>query len=143
MVVGAGGHGRWGEPGGGRLVVAQAGASGDQVEHLDDLGAETAGEPSVATECVLTGDTSLLVGGGPEWQVGDAELSVVGDHAVARGEDVGQVRTHVLVDDEGALVTGLGAGRGSQLDVGAHADNDQDHVDVAGERLSASGWVSP
>ena len=58
------------EPGGERLVVAQAGAGRDHVEDLDDLGPEAAGELPVATEGVLAGNPPLLVGRGPEREVG-------------------------------------------------------------------------
>ena len=70
MVVGLGGDGERVESGGDGFVVAQAGAGGDEVEHLDDLGAEAAGELAGAAEGVLAGDPSLLVRGGPEREVG-------------------------------------------------------------------------
>jgi hypothetical protein len=47
-------------------VIAQAGARRDEVEDLDDLGAEAAGELAGAAEGVLAGDTALRVGGGTE-----------------------------------------------------------------------------
>jgi len=48
------------------LVFLQAGAGGDQVEDLHDLGAEAAGEPCLAADRVLPGDPALLVGRRPE-----------------------------------------------------------------------------
>ena len=64
MVVGAGLAGERGVAGGDRFVVAESGAGGDEVEDLDDLGAEAAGESGVAAEGVLAGDAALFVGGG-------------------------------------------------------------------------------
>ena len=57
--------------------VAQAGAGGDEVEHLDDLVAEAACELAGAAEGVLAGDPALLVGGGAEREVAGSEESVV------------------------------------------------------------------
>ena len=48
MVVGLGLGGERGVPGGGGFVLAQAGAGGDEVEDLDDLGAEAAGVAGAA-----------------------------------------------------------------------------------------------
>ena len=73
MVVGFGGDGDGVEAGGGGFWVAQAGAGGDEVEDLDDLGAEAAGELAGAAEGVLAGDPALLVGGGSEREVAGAE----------------------------------------------------------------------
>lgn len=66
----------------------QAGAGGDEVEDLDDLGADRAGEARVAADRVLARDAALLVGGGAQRQVGDAEQPVVGHDAVAGSPDV-------------------------------------------------------
>ena len=97
------------------FAVAQAGAGGDEVEHLDDLRAEAAGELAGAAEGVLAGDPALLVRGGSEREVAGAEQSVVGDHAVTGGEDVGEVGAHLPVDDDRALDAELGAGVGGEL----------------------------
>ena len=70
VVVGAAGHGERVVSDRGGLVVAQTGAGDDEVEDLDDLGAEAAGELAVPAEGVLPGDPALLVGGGAERQVG-------------------------------------------------------------------------
>ena len=66
----------------------------------------------------------------------------MGNDAVAGGEDVGEVGPHVAVDGDGAPWTEGGAGRGSQLGVGAHPDDDEDHVDVA-DHVLAVGASSP
>ena len=50
--------------------VAQAGSGHGQLEDLDHLGAEGAGEGRGAAEGGLAGDPALLVGGGAERQVG-------------------------------------------------------------------------
>ena len=55
-----------GVAGSGRVVVAQAGAGADEVEHLDDLGAEAARESCGAADGVLTRYAALLVGGGSQ-----------------------------------------------------------------------------
>ena len=60
---------------------------------------------------------------------------MVGVHAVAGGEDVGQVGAHGFVDDDGAFGAEFGAGVGGQFGVGAHADDDEDEIDCA-----AIGW---
>jgi len=81
------------------VLVAQAAAGHGQLEHLDDLGPERAGELPVAADGGLAGDAALFVGGGAEWQVGGlVEQSMVGLHTVAGGQDVGQVGAHVPVD---------------------------------------------
>ena len=54
--------------GAGSFVLAQAGAGGNKVEHLDHLGAQAAGEPAVAADRVLPGDAALLVRGGAQRQ---------------------------------------------------------------------------
>ena len=100
VVVGFGRDGERGRSRLPRLRVAQAGAGGDEVEDLDDLGAEAAGELAGAAEGVLAGDPALLVGGRSEREVAGAEEAVVGDHAVAGREDVGEVGAHLPVDDD-------------------------------------------
>src|SRR5579875_2664305 len=88
VVIGRGGAADRTEPGGDRFVLAQPGARRDQVEDLDDLGAEAAGEAGVSAQGALAGDAALLVGGGAQRQVGAPELAVMGDHAVAGRPDV-------------------------------------------------------
>ena len=51
------------KPSCGGFGVAEAGAGHGQLEHLDDLGAEEAGEAGVAADGGLTGDATLLVSG--------------------------------------------------------------------------------
>ena len=62
MVVGLRRDGERVEAGDGRFVVAEAGSCGDEVEDLDDLRAEAAGELALSPECVLAGDPPLFVG---------------------------------------------------------------------------------
>ena len=112
-------------------MLAQAGAGGDQVEDLDHLGAQAAGEAGLAAHRVLAGHPALLVGGGAQGQVGEAEEAVMGDHAVPGRVDVGQAGAHVLVHRDGAPCPGLGAGRDQQVGVGADPDRDQDQVHLA------------
>ena len=99
MVVCLGADGQRVEAGCRGFVIAQTRARGDEVEDLDDLGAEAAGELAGAAERVLAGDPALLVGGRAEREVAGAEEAVVGDDAVAGGEYVGQVRAHLAVDE--------------------------------------------
>ena len=121
------------------FVVAQAGAGDDEVEDLDDLGAEAAGELALVAEGVLGGDASLFVGGGAERQVGGAEQLVVGDDAVTGGVDVREVGAHPAVDDDRALDAELGAGGGGEFGLGSHADDDEDDVGRVGRVLRRLG----
>jgi hypothetical protein len=57
-------------PGFGNVVVAKSGARGDEVEDLDNLGAEASLEPLVSAEGVLCGDPALLVRGGAQREPG-------------------------------------------------------------------------
>ena len=139
MVVGLGADGHRVEVGGRGFCVAQAGARGDEVEHLDDLGAEAAGELAGTAEGVLAGDSALLVGGRSEREVAAPEESVVGDHAVTGGEHVGQVGAHVAVDDDRSLDSELGAGGGGEPAVGAHPDRDEHEIGREAERLRRRG----
>ncbi len=59
------------------FVVTQTCAGGHEVEHLDDLGAETSGEAPVTAYCVLSGHAALLVCGGSQRQPGGTEQPVV------------------------------------------------------------------
>ena len=113
-------------------MVAQARAGGGLVENLHDLGAEAAGELPVPAERVLARDPALLVRGGAEREVGLAEQPVVGDDAVAGGEDVGQAGPHLPVHRDRASDAERSSGAGGQAGVGADADDDQDHVGEAG-----------
>jgi copper chaperone CopZ len=82
------------------------------VEDLDDLGAEAADEFSGAAERVLPGDASLLVGGGAERKVGLAGQPVMGDDAVAGGEDAGHGGVHLPVYGDGFAGAKRSAGAG-------------------------------
>ena len=117
-------------------MVAQPGAGGDEVEDLDDLGAEAAGELAAAAERVLAGDPALLVGGGAERQVGLAEQPVVGDDAVAGGETSGRPVRIGPVDGDRAPAPSAAPAAGGQVGVGPDADDDQDQVGVRGHRLA-------
>jgi hypothetical protein len=99
------------------------GAGGDEVEDLDDLGAQAAREMGVAAERVLAGHATLLVSGGAQGEPGDAEQPVMGVHAVTGGEDVGQVGTHGFVDNDGAFDAQVRPGIGGKFCVGADADH--------------------
>ena len=125
-------------PGRGGLVVAQPGAGGGLVEDLHDLGAEAPGELADAAEGVLSRDPALLVRGGAERQVGLAEQPVMGDHAVARGEHVGQVGPHAPVHRDRAPGPERGPGAGGEAGVGADADDDQNHAGLPGHRRAIS-----
>ena len=116
------------------FVVANAGACGDEVEHLDDLRAEAAGELPGAAERVLARDPALLVRGRPERQVAGAEQSVVRDDAVAGREHVGQVGAHLPVDHDRALDAELSSGRRGELSVGSHADDHEHDVGREADR---------
>ena len=70
VVVGFGADGERVEAAAAGLVVPQPGAGHGVVEDLDDLGAEAAGERSVAAEGVLPCHPALFVGGGAEGEVG-------------------------------------------------------------------------
>jgi hypothetical protein len=82
--------------------VAEPGAGRGVVEDLDDLRAEAASELPVAAEGVLAGDPALLVRRGTEREVGLPEQSVMGDDAVARGENIRQAGLHGGIDLDGA-----------------------------------------
>ena len=118
-------------------MFAEAGAGGDEVEHLDDLGAEAAGELAGAAEGVLAGDPALLVGGCSEREVAVPEESVVGDHAVTGGEDVGEVGAHLPVDDDRSPASELGAGVGRELTVGACPDRHEHKVSREPQRIAS------
>ncbi len=60
----------------------------------------------------------------------------MGVYAVAGGEDVGQVRAHCFVHNNGALDAEFGAGVGGQLCVGPHSDYDENEIDCARDRLA-------
>ena len=60
-------------------------------------------------------------------------------HAVAGGEDVGQVGAHGFVDDDGALDAQFGAGVGRQFGVGPNPDNDKDEIDRARDGFVVMG----
>ena len=134
VVVGFGLDGERLEAGGSGFVVAQARARGDLVEDLDDLCAEAAGELACAAEGVLACDASLLVRGGAEWEVGLAEESVVGDDAVSGREDVGQAWS-ASAGRPRSLPWRRASRRLSAASsaVRAHADDDEDEVDRAGD----------
>ena len=106
-------------------MFAQAGTSGDEVEYFDDLGAEAAGEASVAADGVLACDATLFVSCGPKGEPSDAEKAVMGVHAVSGGEDIGQVGAHRFIDDDGAFDAELGPGSCSKFGVWPYSDNDQ------------------
>ena len=57
-----------------------------------------------------------------------SEESVVGDHAVTGGEDVGKVGAHLTVDDDRSPGSELGAGVGGELAVGAYPDRHEHEV---------------
>ena len=80
------------------ISVAQSGAGGGQVEHVDHLGAEHTGELRVATDGVLSGDAALLVRGGTKRQVGDAQRSVVGHDTVSSRPHMRDPGAHPTVD---------------------------------------------
>ena len=144
VVVGLGLDGDRVVPGGGGLMVAQPGAGGGLVEDLHDLGAEAAGELPVPAEGVLPRDPALLVGGGAERQVGLAEQPVVGDHAVAGSEHVGEIGAHAPVHGDRAPGAQSGPGAGSQGGVGTDTHDDQDHVSLAGSpRCHRRRWPRP
>ncbi len=63
----------------------------------------------------------------------------MGDHAVTGRPDVREAGGHGLVDEDGAARSCSGAGPDQEVGVGAHADDDQDQVDVPGERFSVGG----
>ena len=111
-----------------RASCSRSGAGGDEVEYFDDLVAQAACEAGSAAEGVLAGDAALFVGGGAQRQLGQPEQAVVGVHAVAGGEDVGQVGAHGFVDDDGALDAQVCAGVSRQFGVGPNPDNDEDEI---------------
>ena len=99
MVVGLELDGHRVEAGGNRLVVAQAGAGRHHVEDLDDLGAEAAGELPAPAEGVLAGHPALLVGRGPEREVGEARAGGGGSTTQSPAAKTrSQVGPHVPVD---------------------------------------------
>ena len=128
------------ESGGNGLMITQAGSGRHGVKDLDHLGPEAPGELPITAECVLAGYPTLLVGGGAEWQVGLAQQSVVGDHAVAGGEHVGEIRPHVAVDGNRALGANGRAGFDGQARVRPHTDDHEDNVGESGQR---SVWSHP
>ena len=120
--------------GGDRFVVAKTGAGDDQVEHLHHLGAKTPGESCCTADRGLPGDSALLVGSGAEWQVGDAALAVMGDHAVPGGPHSRQVGRHRLIDQHRTAGPGGGAGPGEQIGVWSDPDHNEHQVDVPADR---------
>ena len=95
----------------------------------------------LAAERVLACDAALLVRGGAERQVGLAEEAVVGDDAVAGGEDVGKVGAHLAVDDDRVLDVRVQRRLRGELAVGSHADDDEDDVGGIADRLGFRGCV--
>jgi hypothetical protein len=116
-------------------MFTKPGAGGDEVEHLDDLGAEAASESGFAADGVFAGDAALFVGRCPERKVGDAEEAVVSDYAVAGGPNVRQAGCHRLVDRHGTSGTDLCPRLDEQIGVRTNTDNDQHEVDVPAEGL--------
>jgi hypothetical protein len=92
-------------------VVAESGAGSDEVEHLDDLGAEAAGELTRAAQSVLACDPPLFVGGGSEREIPGIQQAVVGDYAVAGGEYVREVGAHLAIDGNRVADAEFGSGR--------------------------------
>jgi hypothetical protein len=77
------------EPGRLGFLVAEAGTGHGQLEHLDHLGAQRAGELSIPADGGLAGDPALLVGGRAQRQVGGlVEQPVPGLDTVPGGQDV-------------------------------------------------------
>ena len=72
VIVGAGLAGEWGVAGRHRFMFTKPSAGGDEIEHLDDLTAETASESGFAAESVFACDSALFVRCCPERKVGDA-----------------------------------------------------------------------
>jgi len=118
------------------LVIAQAGAGHGIVEDFDHLGAETPGKGTVAAEGVLARYPPLLVGGGPERQVGFPEEAVMSDNAVASSENVREVCPHLPVDGDRAAMPQSGAGRGRKLGIGSYPYRCEHHVDTSGHLLA-------
>jgi hypothetical protein len=126
------------EAGGDRLAVAQTGARHHHVEDLDDLGAEAPGELALAAEGVLASDPPLLVGGGPERQVGGTQKAVVSHHTISCGQHVGKVGPHPAVDRYGSFRSQLGPSGGGELGIGPDPHHHQDQVgEDAGRSLLA------
>jgi hypothetical protein len=79
-------HGERIESDRGCFGVARARAGDDAVEHLDDLGAEAAGELASPAEPVLARDASLLVRGCAQRKIGLTQQPVMRHDAIAGGE---------------------------------------------------------
>ena len=139
MVVGLGLDGDGVESGRGCFGEPEAGAGGDEVEDLDDLGAEAAGELAVPAERVLAGDPALLVRGGAERKVGVAEQPVMGHYAVSGGEHAREAGAHVPVYGDGSLYAQCRARRGGQVGVREDADDHEHHVSRLADGLAACG----
>jgi hypothetical protein len=114
--------------------VAKAGAGHGQLEHLDHLGPEGAGEAPVPAHGGLAGDPTLLVGSGAQRQVGGRlEQPMPGLHTVPGGQHIRQVGPHVPVDPQRPPHPGLHPSGDSQLGVGPDPDHDQDQLRGDGE----------
>ena len=135
VVIWAGLAGERGVTGCQRFMFTKPGAGGDEIEHLDDLGAEAASESGFAAEGVFACDATLFVGRCPERKVCDAEEAVVSDHAVASGPNVRQAGCHRFVDRHGTSGTDLCPRLDKQIGVRADADYDEHEVDVPAEGL--------
>ena len=88
---------------------------GGDIDPLDDLGAEAAGEPPVPAEGVLPAIRALLVRGGAERQAGLAEQPVGGDVAVPGRVGARQAGPHLPVYGDRAAGAEAGSSSAARL----------------------------
>ncbi len=121
-------------------MFAETGARGDDVEDLDNLGAQAAGEAGLSSKRVFSGHATLLVSSGAQRQPGNTEESVVGVRAVSGRENVRQVSAHGFVDNNGALDAELGACVGGKSGVGPDPNHDQDEIGCPRDKFAIADW---
>ena len=96
---------------------------------------------------VLAGHPALLVGGGPEREVGEAHQAVVGDDAVTGGEDALEVGAHAPVDADGSADAEFGSGSAARAVSGrtptTTSTRSAKAVNSAPDDSTASIWKRP
>ncbi len=106
------------------FVVAEAGAGGDEVEHLYHLRPHRTGEVPRPPEHVLPGDAALLVRRCPERQPRRTEEPVMRHDAVTRRPHMRHPVPHLLVNDDRASLPELRTRCGREVRHRSHADAD-------------------
>ena len=113
-------------------MFAQASSRDRQTEHLHHLCADAPLEQSVSSDRIFTSHPTLLVGGRAERQVRRGlQQRVPCLDTVPCRVDVGEVRSHRLVDSNCCFLSGLDTGFDRQSRIWRHAGGNQHQIGFA------------